>query len=206
MRKLTIVVALMLVSSLAFAQPDIVDMTLDSTTSGSHENIDQYVVDDILGVEVAQKDGWVDWLYWDPVMFTFGPLDLTNAAELQLDARFHQESYPDRPAYDDANIWILLEDAAGLVQDLDWNPEGEKWTDHGDVWLTSVRDLSTLTWTIDKTQVTKVWVRSTNWGAPDPNNDYLHFSRLVITAIPEPATMALFGLGLLTLLGLRRKK
>ncbi|MBN1917308.1 MAG: PEP-CTERM sorting domain-containing protein [Verrucomicrobia bacterium] len=208
MKKLVILCAMVLACPVAFAQ-NIVEMTLDSTTSANQENINQYVVDELLGVEVAQKDGWAGWLYWDAPKFSFGPVDLTLASELQLTARYHQEDYEGRPAYSDANIWLLLEDSAGTLQDIAWNPAEESWTGQGDMWLTTTRDLSTVVWdaAFDPTQVTKLWVRSTNWGAPDPpNNDYLRFSELVITPIPEPGTIALFGLGLLGLLGIRRKK
>lgn len=212
MKKLIIAGALLLMSPVAFGQ--ILDMTLDSSNDPDIHNETGYVVDDILGIEVAERaNSPRDWV-WPVMAFTFGPVDLTLALELQLNARFHQEEYtwdwnPDIPGdetrlpYGDCNIWLLLYDSDGTEWNLEWNPA--HWTQ--DEWILSTRDLTTLPGgDFDATQVAKLEVRSTNWHAPDPNNDFYRFSNLTITEIPEPGTMALFGLGLLSLLAIRRKK
>jgi len=184
----------------------LVDMTLDSTTSAYHENIDGYVIDDILAVEVAEKEGWSGWLYWDVPTFVFGPKDFSQAEVLDLHVRYHQEDYPDRTAYSDAGVWFMLEDNVGTLQDIGWC---EAWTQ--DEWKHQTKDLSEVVWDegFDETKVVKLWVRSTNWGAPEDlelNFDYLHFEHLSVTVIPEPSTIAMFGLGLMSLLALRRRK
>jgi hypothetical protein len=215
MKRLVIACALVLMSPVGFAH--ILDMTLDSTNDASISSETGYVTDDILLVEVAEKDnspsGWV----WPVMEFTFGPVDLTNAEELQLDARYHQEEYtwdwsvpPDgidetRTPWGDCHLWLVLHDSDGTSWDLGWDPT--MWS--MDEWRTCTRDLTTLPGgDFDGTQVTKLTVITTNWHAPDPNNDFIRCSRLVITEVPvpEPGTMALFGAGLLSLLALRRKK
>ena len=195
MRIIGIAVVLAL-APMAFGQ--LVDMTIDSSTAGAHENIDQYLTDDILNIEVAQKDGWMDWLYWNVPTFNFGPINLAGVSgEVQLYDRYHQEDYPERPAYSDCNVWLLLEDVNGELADIGWS--AEHWT--ADYWRWEVRDLTGFAWpdVFDETQVTKLWVRSTNWGAPEPpNNDFLRFSQLIIT--PEPGSLALLLAGGLALL------
>ena len=208
MRKLLIITAVMAVfgmSSTSFGFL-LVDMTLDSTTSASHVNIDGYVTDDILSVEVAEKEGWSGWLYYDPPTFVFGPKDFSQALELDLHVRYHQEDYVGRTAYTDANVLLALEDNVGGQQELGWC---EAWT--RDEWKHQTKDLSGFVWDagFDETKVVKLGVLSTNWDAPaDPelNFDYLHFEHLSVTGIPEPSTIAMFGLGLLGLLALRRRK
>ena len=124
MRIIGIAVVLAL-APVAFGQ--LVDMTIDSSTAGAHEYIDQYLDDEILGIEVAQKDGWTGWLYWDVPTFNFGPINLAGVSgEVQLYDRYHQEDYPDRPAYSDCNVWLLLEDVNGELADLGWS--AEHWT------------------------------------------------------------------------------
>jgi hypothetical protein len=210
MKHLVLIAALLVVPA---TMANLVDMTLDSSNAANIEEATTFVVDDMINVEVAEKSSFSGWVYWDASKFSFGPVDLTTAGlEVQLDARYHQEDYtwdidgdpstPDqtRVAYSDANMWLLLEDSDGTLFDLGWGDE--PWAQDGWKTITKVLtgDYSSVP-DFDGTQVTKLWVRSTNWDAPQPNNDYHHFSQLTIT--PEPSALALLVLG--GLAALRRR-
>jgi hypothetical protein len=176
-----------------------ISMDLNSSVAANIAGADiVYEVDDMLGVEVLKRtniDGWV----WPAADITLtSPVALMSGAELQIHARYHQvdnpTADPPRPAYDDANIWMLLYDGDGTEWDLSW---GEAWT--ADEWKTQVKeiDLAAAPLDFDTANVSMVRVRATNWRGV-PEEDFIAMSNLTIT--PEPASLALVGLGLLGLL------
>lgn len=193
-------VAVMILAAAPLAMANLVDMALDSSNAANIADITGFVTDDITGVEVAQKYGLSGWMYWDGPKFSFPAQDFTAAGiEIQVESRYHQtdnlESDPPRYAYDDANLWLLIEDINGNLADLAW---GDPWTQ--DEWKTQVYPLDGVVFPdgFDATQVVKVVTRSTNWGAADPSIDYINFSHLTVT--PEPASLALLALGGLALI------
>jgi len=165
--------------------------------------IDGFVVDNILGVEVASRS-FVSW-GWPVMEVTFAPVDVSGGgAVLDLYARYRQVDNPDaepvRPAYQDAQIWLLIYDADGTELDLKWSTDPltslGHWT--ADEWRHETRDIDALyadagaPADFDLTQVSKLVVRSTNWRGIQ-GEDFQHFANLTIT--PEPATLFLLGLG-----------
>jgi len=205
--RMAMIVGLLVLAPMALGQ--VLNEDLNSTnTNVTISDITGFEMDNMLNVEVASKnfEGWG----WPAMTVEFAPVD-ASAAGVMLDlyARYHQEDILDpntgavaRPAYDDAQAWILIYDADGTELDMQWDTDENNGLGHWtqDEWRHETRDIGY--WytaagspaAFDLTQVSKVMVRSTNWGG-DANVDYLHFANLTIT--PEPASLLLLVFGVL---------
>jgi hypothetical protein len=189
MMRLIGTVVVLILAPAAFG--DLLNEDLNSTNPDVIiSDIDGFVVDELLGVEVAQKFGQ-DWV-WPAITIEFAAVDLTVATdpELQINARIYREV----GTYEDCHNWGLIYDADGTEWDLGWIPENRS----GDYWEVDTWLLGPLPGgDFDATQVTRVLVRSTNWGGEGPP-DFYRFENITIT--PEPASLSLLALGGLALL------
>ncbi len=198
-------IVLFAICAVPLATADYLDEDLNSTNANvSFSGNTGFAVDDQLGVEVVERFGdFAGWV-WPAMTITFPDTVIEAGASLDLHGRYHQEEYtwdhdadpntPDytRYPYSDANVWLILKGPGGDI-DLAW-ADNDGWKHIGDVWRNVIMDLSAHA----GATVNGLEIRSTNWQAPLPNNDFYHFSNVTIT--PEPTTLGLFGLGLLGLL------
>ncbi|MBN2448695.1 MAG: hypothetical protein JXO22_18355 [Phycisphaerae bacterium] len=200
MKKLATFVAILAVAGVAYAGA--LNEDLNSTNGNvSFTGNTGFAVDNQLCVETVERLGDFSGWVWPAMTINFADTVIDAGAELDLLARYHQQTYtwdadgdpntPDitREAYTDANVWLVLHGPDGDI-DLAW-ADNDGWKHIGDVWLDVTKDLSAYA----GMTVNALEIRSTNWDAPNPNCDFYHFANLTIT--PEPASILMLALGLL---------
>ncbi len=148
-------------------------------------------------------------------------IDITGAIELSFDTRFFNDPMTNTNPYGDAPVFVRLYtydiDPATGEYDL---YQGHR--DFGIVYATQApwSDPPFPTWThvvidpndattyteggvFDKTKVSRMRFYNTDWSGT--GDDFVDYKNLII-AVPEPSTIAMFGVGLMSLLALRRRK